>query len=323
MTERTTAYDNRWLSFISIAVFAILAMALATVWDQNITSFLAEHRWSAFTKVMGRTVFDGEQPGANDPFVLLLLATIIIYTLSCRSASPHKWLKYRPHCGFMIIAALVIAVLMTNGIKLSMGRARPDLVFQHEWPFTPWFTFGPHFIGNGPYRGSFPSGHTSQAFAAMALTYVLVADPWFNAKVRSLGWLWGIFTFLMSIAMGVARCMSSSHWLTDVVGAVCFGWLIMHGLYHWLFFVPQQRNYIVTQGAFPDLPKVWELQIGGLMALATLGGFFFINGIRAMILQNALWLAGFVPIGAWLIYWTVKKITHIRRNVRSELNLPP
>lgn len=322
MTERITVRDNPWRSFIGIATFATLAMTLATVWDQNVTAFLAKHRWPAFTTIMGRTVFEGELPGANDPLILLLLAAIIVYTLSWRNTGHDKWLKYRPHSGFILIAALAIAVLMTNGLKLSMGRARPDLVFHHQWPFTPWFAFGSHFIGNGPYRGSFPSGHTSQAFAAMALAYVLIADPRFNVKVRALGWLWGMFTILTSISMGVARCMSSSHWLTDVVGAVCFGWLIMHWLYYWLFFVPEQRNYIVTQGEFPHLPRKWELQIGGLMVLTTLGLFFFINGIRAVILQNTLWLAIFVPMGAWMIFWTVKKIGLIRQTVRGKLDLP-
>jgi membrane-associated phospholipid phosphatase len=322
MNERTTMHDNWLRTFFGIAVFAILAMTLATVWDQQVTAFLAEHRWSAFTKIMGRTIFDGELPGANDPLILVLLAAILVYTLSWRNAGQNKWLKYRPHSGFILVAALAIAVLMTNGIKLSMGRARPDLVFEHHWPFSAWFAFGSHFIGNGPYRGSFPSGHTSQAFAAMAVSYVLIANPWFNAKVRFLGWAWGGFAIFASIAMGVARCMSSSHWLTDVVGAVCFGWLIMHWLYHWLFFVPEQRNYIVAQGKFPPLPRKWELQIGGLMAIGTLGLFFFINGIRAVILHNTLWLAAFAPAGAWLIYWTVKKIVHIRQTVRHKLALP-
>ena len=310
--------NNSWRSsLIVIAIVSIVAMTVATIFDQSVTAALAEHERVYISVLMGRSLFEGEVPGPNDPMVFVLLASLIIYIIGWRSNYHGKWVAYRPQTGFILISALVIAFLIVNGIKWSFGRARPDLVLQHGWPFSTWFTFGPHFIANGPYRGAFPSGHTSQAFSGMSIAYVLICDPFYKGSLRRLGWTWGAFFLLLSITMGVVRCTSLSHWLTDVVGAICLGWLAMHLIYYWLLFVPVQRRYFEKHGGFPNLPKAWDLRMGGLMILTTAGIILLINGLRAILLQQSFWMASLIPVGGGLIYWMIQKTVRIRSEAKT------
>ncbi len=307
------------LSFMCILAVSTIVMTTATLFDQTVTAYLKAHQIEQFTEMMGRSLFEGELPGANDPLVLLLLISLTIYWLSWRTRgsgnAQNPWIPYRPQAGFILLCALVIAFLMMHGFKLSMGRARPGLVFNHGWPFSPWYAFGPHFIGNGPYSGAFPSGHTAQVFSAMAFAYVLIGDPLFKNKARIIGWAWGAGILILSVTMAVARCMSASHWLTDVAGSICLGWPVMHLIYHWLLFVPDQRRHMESHGTLPPVPTAWELRLGGFMVLITAGILLFVNGLRAVLLQQALWLAiGMLP-GLALIYWSVRKTVAVRRRV--------
>jgi membrane-associated phospholipid phosphatase len=314
--------EKKWLPGLMILfTLSLIVMSLATLYDRTVTAFLAEHEWQALSVTMGRTIFEGDLPGANDPLVILLIASLVVYVMGWRFPQRFKWVAYRPHAGFVLITALVIAFLLVHGIKLSMGRARPYMVFNHGMPFTPWYSFGPLFIANGLFSGSFPSGHTAQIFSATAFCYILAADPIFGKKIRLLGWVWGALMLILCLAMATARCMSSSHWLTDVLGSICLGSVIMHFLYHWLLFVPDQRRYVDLHRGFPKLPSLWELRIGGFLLFAAAGLVAFVSGVRSPLLGQSYWMMIGIPIGACLIFWSSRKVARIRRMVRKQLSL--
>ncbi|MEM9666786.1 MAG: phosphatase PAP2 family protein [Bacteroidota bacterium] len=100
---------------------------------------------------------------------------------------------------FTSLQAVIYANLITNGLKLVFGRARP---FQEQGPadFRP-------FSGNS----SFPSGHSTTAFA--------VLTPWMlyypNLRTAGLVVLAGHTAF--------SRMVTNFHWLTDIVAGSGIG----------------------------------------------------------------------------------------------------
>jgi membrane-associated phospholipid phosphatase len=313
---------SKWLlDFILLTGLAAIVMIAATVFDQRATLFLVKHKSALLSKLMGRTLFEGELPGINDILAFLLITASIIYIIGWCKKDNNRWSLYRPQTGFVLICALVMAFILMHGFKLSFGRARPSLVFDQQMPFSAWFVFGPHFIGNGLYSGAFPSGHTAQAFSAMSFAYILTCDPIFKRSWRWLGVILGGGVILFCMIMGVARCMSSSHWLTDVVGSVCLGWPIMHLLYYWLLLIPEQCRYQKIHGDLPDLPLAWELRMGGYLLLTALGIIIFINGWRAVILGQSYWITAFMPFAGWLIHHTLCHVIRLRYKVKESLSL--
>jgi len=77
-------------------------------------------------------------------------------------------------------------------LKLAVGRERP----------------------NGQDNKSFPSGHTSNAFAMAA-----VAE-------RHYGWKLGVPAYVLAGVMGASRLHQDKHWLSDVVAGATLGYIV-------------------------------------------------------------------------------------------------
>ncbi|MFN3455622.1 MAG: phosphatase PAP2 family protein [Pseudobdellovibrio sp.] len=70
-----------------------------------------------------------------------------------------------------------------------------------------------------PFPSSFPSGHTSSAFAtATALSYAY-------------GWKAGVPAFLLATSIGMARVVDNAHWLSDVTAGAALGIFWGHASY--------------------------------------------------------------------------------------------
>jgi membrane-associated phospholipid phosphatase len=91
-----------------------------------------------------------------------------------------------------MLDATVVNLSYTELLKFTVLRGRPDLSDNK----------------------SFPSGHTSNAFALAA-----VAE-------RHYGWKIGAPAYLLAGVVGVSRLQQDRHWLSDVVGGATLGYLV-------------------------------------------------------------------------------------------------
>jgi membrane-associated phospholipid phosphatase len=218
------------------------------------------------------------------------------------------WLQQvRSRLGFLVVACLSTAVYLIHPLKWILGRARPKEVFRGEAQYTEWYEVGHHFLVEGYYRGSFPSGHTATTFTYMAVAYVLIGTAT-QVRDRRLGWALGVFGFALSTMMLLARCMSAAHWVTDSVFSMFAGWATIHVLYHW--FMPWLPEEAPFYRHAQRRPLLYELQIGFLLFLCALGLWAVGVGLRALLQYQALdWGSALVPglLLLWLgIRWLLK-----------------
>jgi membrane-associated phospholipid phosphatase len=109
--------------------------------------------------------------------------------------------------------AVLLAEVMTNALKNLAGRARP-YVTDADDPNN--FTLGGGW-GNGA-RRSFPSGHTSTAFAAAASVTAEAGAWWPQHKV-----LIGTVMYGGASAVGLSRMYNNRHWASDVALGALIG----------------------------------------------------------------------------------------------------
>jgi membrane-associated phospholipid phosphatase len=109
----------------------------------------------------------------------------------------------QPRLSGTALAALeagVGAVILTEGLKIGFGRARPETGLGKA-EFDPLNTHDDH--------GSFPSNHVTVMWAAVT-PYALEYD---------MPWLYGV-----AALTNVARVASREHWLSDTVGGAFIGY---------------------------------------------------------------------------------------------------
>ena len=105
--------------------------------------------------------------------------------------------------GRLMITSLATASITTEILKYAMGRSRP-YTGESQWDFR-WFE-------KGDDRHSFPSGHTTAAFAMSTVLAESIDKPW--ARVAFYG---------MATLTGVARVRNNQHWASDVLGGALIG----------------------------------------------------------------------------------------------------
>ena len=124
------------------------------------------------------------------------------------------------------IEALTDATIWSNAIKLLAGRNRPE-----GHPPTSRFT-GPwgYFKDQGK-NSSFPSGHSTVAFASAAVfTREFDYNPWVGVPV-----------YVTAGGVAFARVYSQRHWITDVIFGAALG--------HSIGFLVENRRHGVRQAA--------------------------------------------------------------------------
>jgi undecaprenyl-diphosphatase len=136
------------------------------------------------------------QPLGNAAVVLP--AALIVWQVAQHTGHPHVARR-----AFRVGAAATIAGVFTIGLKTSFGRWRP-----YESPDDP-YKFDP-FSGHA----SFPSGHSTVAFAAATAL----------DRETSAGWVpWVVYPAASLVAW--SRVHDLQHWTSDVVaGAAVGGW---------------------------------------------------------------------------------------------------
>jgi membrane-associated phospholipid phosphatase len=133
------------------------------------------------------------QPGWSDTFETAggpVYSTIFVAGMFTAGRLSHGT-RFRPMTYDMLDAA-VVNFAYTEVLKVAVGRERP----------------------NGQDNQSFPSGHTSNAFALAA-----VAQGHY-------GWKVGAPAYLLAGLMGVSRIHQDKHWLSDVVAGAALGAIV-------------------------------------------------------------------------------------------------
>jgi membrane-associated phospholipid phosphatase len=114
--------------------------------------------------------------------------------------------------GLHTAESILLAEFITNGIKHAAGRARPS-----QNPDDPAdFTFLGGFKDDE--HRSFPSGHSTAAFAFAAAASTEVGERWPEHRV-----LVGTVLFSGASLVGLSRMYNNRHWASDVAMGAAIG----------------------------------------------------------------------------------------------------
>jgi membrane-associated phospholipid phosphatase len=117
------------------------------------------------------------------------------------------------------IEGLLLGTGITGTIKIVAGRARPYVnvdTVPNDWDFMRG--------RDGHDYASFPSGHTTAAFAAASVTTAEIAH-WTGEKGWWAGWPYvaGGTLFGGATLVGLSRIYHDQHWASDVVAGAAIG----------------------------------------------------------------------------------------------------
>jgi membrane-associated phospholipid phosphatase len=114
--------------------------------------------------------------------------------------------------GLHAAEAVIIADLVTGSIKVIAGRKRPYASLDNPYDFRLM-----RGLRNDSTR-SFPSGHTTSAFAAAAVVTAEASYYWESGTA-----LVGPVLFGVATIAGVSRMYHNAHWASDVVVGAAIG----------------------------------------------------------------------------------------------------
>ena len=180
------------LLFVAVALVAAAVSLL--FFDQKVAHYFAHH-YDAAWKIV--TFFGDAAP--------YLIVTLLLYLLF-RKSRPLLARK-----ALYIFASVAISGIITDILKILIGRPRPKIFFS-EHLFTPqWFEFKASFW-------SMPSGHTTTAFA-VGVGLGLLYPRW-----RYLFWIGALL-------VGLSRIALTKHFVSDTIVGATIGSLTALWLY--------------------------------------------------------------------------------------------
>lgn len=146
--------------------------------------------------------------GKSQWFLVPLAVYMVAMLAMCRIQAANRtvWRTHFTKAGF-VFASLAVSGLLTDGIKILVGRPRPALLEQGIFnQFTP-------FINDAKWW-SFPSGHSTSVMA-LALAVNLISPRW----------RWPFLLFAGAIMS--SRIIIAAHYPADVLGGIVVA-LVVH-----------------------------------------------------------------------------------------------
>jgi membrane-associated phospholipid phosphatase len=307
-TFRQLVADNRLFSILVLS-FCLLGAVLPE-FDYELTLWVSRHQNPDFTRFMGRSFFESGLPGGADLVIFGMLAALAGYLLASFAEGPKALRNWLPSLGFAVFGAIVSAVCLVHGTKWIVGRARPKEVVYKQLAYSDWFETGVHFINEGHYSGSFPSGHTLAAFLLMLAAYALAGDPQHSRRLKLSGWCVGALAVAYAGTMSVARAMSLNHWVSDCLLGMLLAWMLMHLCYYWVLRVPAQ-NRLRRTGQESRSPRLFELRLGLLVLGCTAGVTLALLGLRAVFLLQIHPLVLLLPVGTLMAVFFIRSASSL------------
>lgn len=184
------------------AAFAFLALAL----------FIASGRSFAFDRslvLLFREAGDLSMPVGPAWFReamrdVTALGSFVGLGLMTIAASLTLWFcRHRP-LALGLVLTVVSATFVSTGLKILIGRDRPDIVEHAALTFT----------------ASFPSGH---AFLSAATLLSIAGFVGLAARRDDITQLCIWLAWAMIVIIGISRVYLGVHWPTDVIGGWCLG----------------------------------------------------------------------------------------------------
>jgi len=190
LTISPLKWDKKdWLHF---GMFTATTATLFLV-DRSASDFCRENRSASMDNIT-ESFFD---PLASK-YSLALGGVFYAYGLAGKD-------KKAQSTGLLVVESYLVGGLFANLGKYAFGRSRPNRE-----------AASPSFRWNGPFNGrSFPSGHTTTAFAVAAV---------FANQYRDTKWV-PVAAYTLATAAGLSRVYENRHWLSDTFAGAVLGTL--------------------------------------------------------------------------------------------------
>jgi undecaprenyl-diphosphatase len=187
------------------AVIAALLVAASFYLDASAQAWMTAHRDLGMRSFMQAVSRYGDWP---EHIALGLVLVGLAYWRGNK-----RWMRIFT----TMIVACALAGAVARVVKISTGRARPNVQTEAGWN-------GPRF---SPRYNSFPSGHTAASTA-------------FFATLAFAGWRFGFALLVVPLLIAFSRMYIAAHHLSDVVCAALIGLLAAYFIAHWM--VPPIAN---------------------------------------------------------------------------------
>lgn len=179
--------ENKW-----IWVSGIVLTGAAFIWDQDIEQHYAHTKEFGFANNIGDVMGTGI-PGSG--LALLTMGTGMLFKDSDVLGA-----------GVAHAEAIIATCLYTSILKVTVQRSRPDAFMEQGKK-------------NGKWNYSFPSGHTSTAFATAG-----------SLMASGVAWV-GVPMLVMAGLTGFSRVQQRAHYLGDVIFGATLGYTMGVGYY--------------------------------------------------------------------------------------------